>query len=67
MKFGGGSHTLGEVVTATKRGTDYILGKLYLGQGSRIRQKIPIDVKPVLPRSEFSQYIQAASPSVKRW
>ena len=26
--------------------------KLYQGQGSRTRQKIRIDVKPVLPRSE---------------
>ena len=38
-------------ITTTNRWIDYILGELYQGQRSRI-QKIRIEAKPVLPRSE---------------
>jgi len=45
---------LGEVITFANRWTDYTSwAKLYDGEGSRMRQKTRVDIKPVLPRSEW--------------
>jgi len=47
MKYGRGNHHHQQL-------TDHILGEIVVqGQGNRIWQKIRIDVKPVLSRSEW--------------
>jgi len=47
----GFSWNLDEIITSTNIRTDYILSEI--GQGCRIWQKIQIDVKLMLPRSEW--------------